>query len=134
WTKEEKRRDDFTSIPGGVPSIEARLSLIHHMGVSAGLLTLERWVQVCSTNAARWMGLKGKGRLAPGCDADIVIFDPARVKYIAPDTLHEAAGWTPYEGMEVTGWPRTVLSRGAVIVEDEQYVGHPGHGRFVERS
>lgn len=80
------------------------------------------------------MGLKGKGRLAPGCDADIVIFDPARVKYIAPDTLHEAAGWTPYEGMEVTGWPRTVLSRGAVIVEDEQYVGHPGHGRFVERS
>ena len=134
WTKEEKRRDDFTSIPGGVPSIEARLSLIHHMGVNAGLLTLERWVQVCSTNAARWMGLKGKGRLAPGCDADIVIFDPARVKYIAPDTLHEAAGWTPYEGMEVTGWPRTVLSRGAVIVEDEQYVGHPGHGRFVERS
>lgn len=134
WTKEEKRRDDFTSIPGGVPSIEARLSLVHHMGVSAGLLTLERWVQVCSTNAARWMGLKGKGRLAPGCDADIVIFDPARVKYIAPDTLHEAAGWTPYEGMEVTGWPRTVLSRGTVIVEDEQYIGRPGHGRFVERS
>jgi len=134
WTKEEKRRDDFTSIPGGVPSIEARLSLIHHMGVNAGLLTLERWVQVCSTNAARWMGLKGKGRLAPGCDADIVIFDPERVKYIAPDTLHEAAGWTPYEGMEVTGWPRTVLSRGTVIVEDEQYIGRPGHGRFVERS
>lgn len=134
WTKEEKRRDDFTSIPGGVPSIEARLSLIHHMGVNAGLLTLERWVQVCSTNAARWMGLKGKGRLAPGCDADIVIFDPERVKYIAPDTLHEAAGWTPYEGMEVTGWPRTVLSRGAVIVEDENYIGQPGQGRFVERS
>ena len=134
WTKEEKRRADFTSIPGGVPSIEARLALIHHMGVNAGALTLERWVQVCSTNAARWMGLKRKGRLAPGCDADVVIFDPARAKYIAPDTLHEAAGWTPYEGIEVTGWPRTVLSRGAIIVEDEQYIGRPGHGRFVERA
>jgi dihydropyrimidinase len=79
------------------------------------------------------MGLTRKGRLLPGCDADIVIFDPDRTKYIAPDTLHEAAGWTPYEGIEVSGWPRTVLLRGKVIVEDEQYIGAPGDGRFVER-
>jgi dihydropyrimidinase len=133
WTVDEKHQPDFTLIPGGVPSIEARLALVHHFGVNQGALSLERWVQVCATNAARWMGLARKGRLAPGCDADIVIFDPARVKYIAPDTLHERAGWTPYEGLEVTGWPRTVLLRGQVIVEDEQYVGNPGDGRFVAR-
>jgi dihydropyrimidinase len=133
WTADEKHQPDFTTIPGGVPSIEARLALVHHVGVNQGALSLERWVQVCATNAARWMGLERKGRLAPGCDADVVIFDPARVKYIAPDTLHETAGWTPYEGLEVTGWPRTVLLRGQVIVEDEQYVGHPGDGRFVAR-
>lgn len=133
WTADEKQQPDFTTIPGGVPSIEARLALVHHFGVNQGVLTLERWVQVCATNAARWMGLECKGRLAPGCDADVVIFDPARVKYIAPDTLHETAGWTPYEGLEVTGWPRTVLLRGQVIVEDEQYVGAPGDGRFVAR-
>ena len=134
WTAEEKQQPDFTRIPGGVPSIEARLALVHHFGVNQGLLTRERWVEVCSTNAARWMGLTRKGRLSPGCDADIVIFDPERTKYIAPDTLHEAAGWTPYEGIEVSGWPRTVLLRGKVIVEDEQYIGAPGDGKFVERK
>jgi dihydropyrimidinase len=133
WTAAEKQQPDFAAIPGGVPSIEARLALVHHFGVNQGALTLERWVQVCSTNAARWMGLERKGRLAPGCDADIVIFDPARVKYLAPDTLHESAGWTPYEGIEVAGWPRTVLLRGKVIVEDEQYIGAASDGRFVER-
>ncbi len=133
WTFEEKQQPDFTRIPGGVPSIEARLSLVHHFGVNQGLLTLERWVEVCSTNAARWMGLTRKGRLVPGYDADIVIFDPARIKKITPATLHEAAGWTPYDGMEVCGWPRTVLLRGKVIVEDEQYVGSPGDGRFIPR-
>lgn len=134
WTIAEKQQPDFTRIPGGVPGIEARLSLVHHFGVNQGLLTLERWVDVCSTNAARWMGLTRKGRLAPGYDADVVIFDPARSKRIAPATLHEAAGWTPYDGMEVCGWPRTVLLRGKVIVENEQYVGSPGDGRFVPRS
>jgi len=133
WTIEEKQQPDFTRIPGGVPGIEARLSLVHHFGVNQGLLTLERWVEVCSTNAARWMGLTRKGRLAPGYDADVVIFDPARSKRITPATLHEAAGWTPYDGMEVYGWPRTVLLRGKVIVENEQYVGTPGDGCFVPR-
>lgn len=134
WTIAEKQQSDFTRIPGGVPGIEARLSLVYHFGVNQGLLTPERWVEVCSTNAARWMGLTRKGRLAPGYDADVVIFDPARSKRITPATLHEAAGWTPYDGMEVCGWPRTVLLRGKVIVENEQYVGTPGDGRFVPRS
>jgi dihydropyrimidinase len=134
WKAAEKSRADFTQVPGGVPSIEARLALVHHFGVNTGRLSLERWVQVCCTNPARWMGLTRKGRLAPGCDADIVIFDPRREQVIAPATLHETAGWTPYDGLEVTGWPRTVLLRGKVIVENEQYVGAAGDGQFVERK
>jgi dihydropyrimidinase len=134
WTLEEKTRPNFAQVPGGVPGIEARLALIHHYGVNTGLLTLERWVQVCCTNPARWMGLDRKGRLAPGCDADIVIFDPQAEKTISRATLHETAGWTPYDGLQVIGWPRTVLLRGQVIVENERYLGSPGDGCFVERS
>jgi dihydropyrimidinase len=134
WTVAEKSRADFTQIPGGVPSIEARLALVHHFGVNTGLLSLARWVQVCCTNPARWMGLARKGRLAPGCDADIVLFDPRRERVLSPATLHETAGWTPYDGLEVIGWPRTVLLRGKVIVENEQYVGAAGDGQFVERA
>ena len=84
WTRAEKTRPDFAQVPGGVPSIEARLSLVHHFGVNQGLLTPERWVQVCCTNPARWMGLTRKGRLAPGYDADIVIFDPDRERRDQP--------------------------------------------------
>mgnify|MGYP003377731427 CR=1 FL=1 len=134
WTLAEKDRPDFAQIPGGVPGIEARLALIHHFGVNRGLLSLEQWVQVCSTNAARWMGLTRKGRLAPGNDADIVIFDPQREYTITPATLHEAAGWTPYDGLTVVGWPRTVLLRGQFVIQNEQFVGLPGNGRFTPRQ
>ena len=134
WTEAEKRQPSFATIPGGVPSIEARLALIHHFGVNDGRLSLARWVQVCCSNPAQWLGLQSKGRLAPGYDADVVIFDPNREKMIAPATLHETAGWTPYEGLRVTGWPRTVLLRGRIVVEDEQFVGDMGVGRFVTRS
>jgi dihydropyrimidinase len=131
WTRAEKDQPDFSTIPGGVPSIEARLSLVHHFGVGAGHLSQERWVDVCCTNPARLMGLSSKGLLAPGYDADVVIFDPARSKTISTQTLHEAADWTPYEGFTVTGWPRTILSRGNTVVENEVYVGKPGDGRFT---
>ena len=80
------------------------------------------------------MGLARKGSLLPGYDADLVIFDPKREKTISTETLHEAADWTPFAGMTVTGWPRTVLLRGRVVVEDEEYVGHPGDGQFVARK
>jgi dihydropyrimidinase len=79
------------------------------------------------------MGLAAKGKLLPGFNADVVIFDPERKKQLNVDSLHEAADWTPYAGITVTGWPRTVLLRGEVIVEDETYVGRPGQGRYVPR-
>lgn len=134
WTRAEKAQANFTLIPGGVSGIEPRLAQIHHYGVNGGHLSLARWVQVCCTNPARLMGLRNKGMLAPGYDADVVIFDPQRAKTIASSSLHEATDWSPYEGSTVHGWPRTVLVRGKVVVENERYVGQPGDGRFIERS
>ncbi|MEZ4608802.1 MAG: amidohydrolase family protein [Caldilineaceae bacterium] len=123
----------LADVPGGVPSMEARLALVHHFGVGRGLLSPARWVEVCCTNPAQRMGLTHKGVLAPGYDADIVIFDPATRRALGTDTLHEAADWTPYAGVTVTGWPRTVLLCGDLVVDDHTFVGHAGAGRFVTR-
>ncbi len=98
-------------------------------------MTLERWVEVCCTSPARIFGLDRKGQIAPGFDADLVIFDPERwVTIQARQTLHERVDWSPYEGMHVRGWPRDVLSRGRVVVRDGELVGEPGWGRFVSRE
>ncbi len=134
WTREEKAQTDFSTVPGGVPSIEARLALVHHFGVRHGHLNPARWAALCCSNPARLMGLTRKGVLAPGYDADLVIFDPERRKTLTTETLHEACDWTPYAGLTVNGWPRTVLLRGEIIVEDEEFSGAPGLGRFVERQ
>ncbi len=121
---------DFASVPGGLPGVEARLGLAHHYG----RLTLERWVEVCCAAPARLFGLTRKGHLAPGYDADLVIFDPERwITLEAGETLHERVDWSPYEGRHVQGWTRDVLSRGRVIVRGGEFVGEPGWGCFVER-
>ena len=125
---------DFTTIPGGLPSIEARLSLAYTLGVRAGRLTLERWVEVCCTAPARLFGLAHKGNLAPGFDADLVVFNPQAEVVLGAERLHEQVDWTPYEGMRLCGWPRHVLSRGLVIVRHGEFVGEPGWGRFVHRE
>jgi dihydropyrimidinase len=125
---------DFTTIPGGLPAIEGRLNLAYHFGRRYGM-TLERWSEVCCINAARIFGLMLKGHIAPGFDADLVIFDPNRqVTLQAGQTLHERVDWSPYEGMHVQGWPRHVLSRGRAVVRDGEFVGEPGWGRFVPRE
>ena len=136
FTADEKAgHADFTTIPGGLPSIEARLSLAYTLGVRAGRLLPERWAEVCCTSPARLFGLLRKGRIAPGFDADLVLFDPARwVTIQAGKTLHERVDWSPYEGMAVQGWPRHVLSRGRVIVCDGEFTGEPGWGRFASRG
>jgi len=125
---------DFTTIPGGLPSIEARLSLAHTLGVCAGILSLERWVEICCNAPARIFGLTGKGRLAPGYDADLVVFDPKKEIVLGTDVLHEDVDWTPYEGMRLTGWPRHVLSRGRPVVRNGDYVGRAGWGQFAARE
>ena len=124
---------DFTTIPGGLPGVEARLSLAHHYGQQHGL-TLARWVEVCCAAPARILGLHRKGQIAPGYDADLVVFDPNRWTTLqAGVTLHERVDWSPYEGRRIRGWPRDVLSRGRVIVRDGEFVGEPGWGRFTPR-
>ena len=129
---EKSGHADFTTIPGGLPSIEARLSLAHHFG--SARLTLERWVEVCCTNPARIFGLARKGQIAPGFDADLVIFDPSRwVTIQAGQTLHERVDWSPYEGLRVQGWPRDVLSRGRVSCAMGSSSGQPGWGHFQMR-
>ncbi|HKP19579.1 MAG TPA: amidohydrolase family protein [Gaiellaceae bacterium] len=120
--------------PAGVSEVETRLSLVHTLGVGGGLIDLPRWVEVCCTKPAEVFGLERKGRLRPGCDADVVLFDPAKEVALSPETLHSAVPFASYEGVTVRGAPVTTISRGEVIVEDGAFVGAPGRGRFVERA
>ena len=87
----------------------------------------------CCTTPARLFGFAHKGQLLPGYDADVVLFDPAREFTISSDSLHETAGWTPYDGLALRGWPTTTISRGEVIVADGCWLGAAGRGRFLLR-
>jgi dihydropyrimidinase len=135
--KEQKElgRGDFTKIPNGGPGIEHRLSLIYSGGVAAGRFSVNRFVELVSTTPAKLFGLyPRKGTIAVGSDADIVIFDPVRKHKISAKTHHMRVDYSMFEGIEVTGMPSTVLSRGKVVVEDNKFVGRAGAGDFVKRS
>jgi dihydropyrimidinase len=135
--KEQKElgRDDFSKIPNGAPGIETRLSLVYDGGVRAGRISLNRFVELTSTSPAKIFGLfPKKGTIAPGSDADIVIFDPDRTLTLSPSTLHMRVDYTPYEGRQVTGVAETVLSRGRIIIENGRFVGRAGAGRFIKRN
>jgi dihydropyrimidinase len=125
--------DNYGQIPGGVPGIEMRLAAVYSKGVREGILTLNQWVDACCTTPARLVGLTHKGHIAPGYDADLVIFDPEKEVTITTDTLQEQVGWTLYEGMRVRGWTAVTLSRGRVLVADGEFKGEAGCGRFVKR-
>jgi dihydropyrimidinase len=120
--------------PAGVSGVEARLALVHHLGVGGGLIDLPRWVEVCCTAPADVLGLVSKGRLSPGRDADVVLFDPHRDVTLSVETLHSALPFSSYEGVTVRGYPVTTISRGQVIVEEGECRGEPGRGRFLERG
>jgi dihydropyrimidinase len=79
-------------------------------------------------------GLQNKGTIAVGFDADLVIFDPQQRITLSTEMLHENVDWTPYDSLEITGWPLVTLSRGRVLVEDGEFFGQPGQGRFVKRK
>jgi len=138
--KEQKElgRNDFSKIPNGGPGIENRMSLIYHYGVSHGHISLNRFVELTSTAPAKIFGLfPRKGTLAVGSDADIVIFDPDHeetISYFNEKTHHMNIDYNAYEGFKVKGFTETVLSRGKVIIENGNYVGRPGDGRFVKRG
>ncbi len=131
-------KDDYKKIPNGAPGIETLLMLLHSEGVVKGRISLERMVEVLSTGTARMFGLKEKGEIAVGKDADIVVFDPTCKFTITQDKLHMNVDYTPYEGMEVTGMPSAVYSRGRKTArwngKQMEFVGQVGHGRFVKRE
>jgi dihydropyrimidinase len=125
----------FNQIPGGAPGVETRVPLVYHFGVNQGRLSLNQFVEATSTAASRLFGLyPQKGTIAPGTDADLVLFDPRDEVTIKADALHQNCDYTPYEGMKIRGWPRTVLSRGEVIVREAQFVGSEGRGRYLKRE
>lgn len=137
FTREQKEKglaEGFNRIPGGVPSIEMRMASLYSEGVRSGRLGLERWVDICCATPARLHGFDRKGVIAPGFDADIVIFDPAARWRLSADTLHENCGWTPYEGMELTGKVESTILRGEPVVEGGEYVGTEGMGRYIHRT
>jgi dihydropyrimidinase len=126
---------DFSKIPNGAPGLEDRLLMIHHFGVNEGRISLNRMVELLSTNAAKLFGLyPRKGTIAAGSDADIVVFDPEKEVTISAATHHSKADYNLYEGTRVVGAPEIVLSRGQVLVEADELRVPPGVGRFVPRA
>lgn len=135
--KDMNGTDDYKKIPNGAPGIETLLMLMHSEGVVKGRISLEKMVDVLSTATAKMFGLADKGEIQVGKDADIVIFDPKQKFTITQEKLHMNVDYTPYEGMQVTGMPVQVFSRGKKVSEwkDDhvEYVGEKGYGRFVKR-
>ena len=130
--------DDFSKIPNGGPGVENRMSLVFNGGVNSGRISLNKFVELTSTAAAKTFGLfPKKGTIAVGSDADIVIFDPNRTETISVNntcTHHMNVDYNTYEGFEVTGFTETVLSRGKVIIDNCEYVGKKGDGHFLKRG
>jgi dihydropyrimidinase len=135
--KEQKElgRDDFSKIPNGGPGVEHRMSLIYDGGVAQNRITVNRFVELTSTAAAKIFGLfPKKGTIAVGSDADIVVFDPNREQIISAKTHHMQVDYSAYEGRKVRGVTEVVLSRGNVIVENGEFKGKAGDGKFLKRG
>jgi len=134
--KEQKElgRGDFSKIPNGLPGVEHRVDLIYQ-GVVKGEISLGRWVEIVATTPAKMFGLyPTKGVIAPGADADVVVYDPNARHTLSAASHHMDVDYSVYEGLDVPGRATTVLSRGAVVVDQDQYVGTPGAGRFLTRG
>ena len=126
---------DFRKVPNGLPGVEDRVDLLHDGGVVGGRLTKERWVEVLSAAPARMFGLAGrKGVVASGAEADLVVYDPTRKHTISASTHHMNVDYSCYEGRDVTGGSDVVLSRGRIVVENGEWKGEKGWGRFLKRA
>jgi dihydropyrimidinase len=125
---------NFSKIPNGIGSVEHRMDLIYQ-GVVEGEISLPRWVELCATTPARMFGLyPRKGIIAPGSDADVVVYDPGATTRISVDTHHMNMDHSAWEGFEIAGKVDTVISRGTVVVRDGAYLGSKGHGQYLKRG
>jgi dihydropyrimidinase len=124
----------FRDIPNGIPGIGARLPILFSEGVAKGRITASEFVRLAATRPARLFGLAQKGRIAPGSDADLVLWDPAKRVTIGNELLQHRIDYTPYEGMEVTGWPVMTLLRGKIAMREGRVQAEPGSGQFLARG
>ncbi len=128
-------KDDFTKIPNGGPGIEHRLQLLHHYGVGDGKVSLQRLVEITSTAPARIFGMyPKKGTIAPGSDADLVIWDPEAEYVISAETHNMRCDFSMFEGHRVKGNAKQVFSRGELVVERGKFLGKPGRGEYLRRA
>jgi dihydropyrimidinase len=132
--QKELGRGDFSKIPNGLPGVENRMDLLHQ-AVLDGHISRRRWIEIACATPARMFGLyPKKGTIAPGADADIVVFDPGDAYTASAETHHMNVDYSAYEGKQITGRSRTVLSRGSVIIDGGEYLGKPGDGKYVPRD
>ncbi len=125
----------FSDIPNGVPGVGSRMAVLFHEGVTKGRIDLCQFVRLTAGNPARLFGLAPrKGTIAPGADADLVLWDPKREVTITNDALQHAIDYTPYEGMQVTGWPVATILRGTLAMRDGKVLAQPGSGQFLPRA
>jgi dihydropyrimidinase len=127
-------KNDFSKIPNGGPGIENRLQLLWHYGVNAGLLSAQRFVALTSSEPARIFGMESKGVIAPGKDADILLWDPNASYTIEAATQTMNTDYSMFEGWQVKGNAAKVFSRGELIVGDGKFIGTPGRGKFLKRK
>ncbi|MCX6173900.1 MAG: dihydropyrimidinase [Ignavibacteriales bacterium] len=128
-------KDNFTKIPNGGPGLENRLHLLYQGGVNEKRFSLNRWVELTSTNPAKIFGMyPRKGTIAPGSDADIVVWDPQKEHTISAKTHHMKVDYSMFEGKKVKGDADLVISRGEVIIENKKFLGKAGRGNFVKRD
>jgi len=128
-------RDSFAKIPNGMPGVETRMYLMWDGGVRAGRISPNRFVEITSTAPAKIFGMfPKKGTIAPGSDADIIVWDPDKEHVLSAETLHMRVDYSPYEGRVVRGAPTHVLSRGEVVVEAGKFTSKKGRGQFIKRS
>ncbi len=135
WEQKLMGKDDFSKIPNGHPAIEHRMELLFSEGVAKGRISLNKYVEVTSTNAAKIFGMfPNKGTIAIGSDADLVIFDPHEKHTISVDTHHMNTDYSAYEGWNVTGKVKTVLLRGKVVIDNNECLADKGYGQFIKRN
>lgn len=132
--QKELGRGDFSKIPNGMPGVENRMDLLHQ-AVVEGRISRRRWIEIACAAPARMFGIyPKKGTIAPGADADLVIYDPTAQQTISAETHHMNVDYSAYEGKRLTGQVETVLSRGELVIDRREFTGRAGHGQYIPRG